>query len=69
MLIKALSLCMGFDLGHYSSLQAGDLILADKGFMIHDLVPKDVFLNLPPFLARKSQFTKEEAIFCRKIEN
>ncbi|XP_065057293.1 uncharacterized protein LOC135685315 [Rhopilema esculentum] len=50
-----------------SSLKAGDLILADKGFMIHDLVPKGIFLNLPPFLSGKKQFSKEEAMFCKKI--
>ena len=43
------------------------MILADKGFMIHDLIPKNVFLNLPPFLLGKSQFTKSEAIFTWKI--
>ena len=35
--------------------------------MIHDLISRDVFLNLPPFLSGKSQFTKEEALFCKNI--
>ena len=35
--------------------------------MIHDLIPRDVFLKLPPFLSGKSQFIKEEALFCKKI--
>jgi len=48
-------------------LKAGDLILADKGFLIHDLLPKNIFLNLPAFLSGKTQFTKEEAIFSRKV--
>ena len=48
-------------------LKAGDLILADKGFLIHDLLPKNNFLNLPAFLSGKTQFTKEEAIFSRKV--
>ena len=40
--------------------------MADKGFLIHYLVPKSVFLNLPPFLAGKSQLSKE-AQFAKKI--
>lgn len=47
--------------------QAGDLVLADKGFMIHDLMPRGVSLNMPPFLAGKAQFSKEEARFCKEI--
>ncbi len=47
--------------------QAGDLILADKGFIIHDLLPKNVFLNLPAFLSGKTKFSKQEAVFSRKI--
>ena len=47
--------------------QAGDLLLADKGFVIHDLLPKNVFLNLPAFLSSKTQFTVEEAVYSRKI--
>ena len=35
--------------------------------MIHDLIPKGVSLNLPPFLSGKTQLSKEEAIFCTKI--
>ncbi len=41
--------------------------MADKGFLIYDLLPKNVFLNLPAFLAGKTQLTKEEAAFSRKI--
>ncbi len=48
-------------------LVAGDLILADKGFTIHKLLPSGVNLNIPPFLIGKSQFTKEEARLCSKI--
>ena len=35
--------------------------------MIHDLMPKGVCLNLPPFLSGKAHLSKEEAIFCKKI--
>ena len=41
--------------------------MADKGFLIHKLLPKNVFLNLPAFLAGKVQLTKQESIFSRKI--
>ncbi|XP_031334826.1 uncharacterized protein LOC116164746 [Photinus pyralis] len=40
-------------------LQAGDLVLADKGFLIADLLPPGVSLNIPPFLMNR-QFTPEE---------
>ena len=50
-----------------SLFQAGDLILADKGFLLHDVLPRGVFLNVPAFLSSKGKLTKEEAIFSRKI--
>ena len=53
--------------GILSHLRAGDLILAEKGFLIHDLLPKNVFLNLPAFFCGKTKFSKTEAIFSRKI--
>ena len=28
----------------------GDMILADKGFLIQDIVPRGVSVNIPPFL-------------------
>jgi len=48
-------------------LQAGDLILADKGFVIHDLLPKNIYLNMPAFLSGKKKFSKEEAVYSRKV--
>lgn len=48
-------------------LVAGDLILADKGFTIHKLLPQGVHLNIPPFLISKSQYTPSEVQLCRKI--
>ena len=45
---------------------AGDLILADKGFLIRDLLPNRVNLNIPPFLSNPSgQFTVEEVLATR----
>lgn len=45
--------------GILSHFRAGDLILADKGFLISDILPPGVSLNIPPFLM-KSQFSPEE---------
>ena len=36
--------------GILSLLNAGDLILADKGFLIQDMIPSGVSVNIPPFL-------------------
>lgn len=44
----------------------GDLILADKGFLISDLLPPSVTLNIPPFL-NTPQFTPEQAATGEKI--
>lgn len=43
--------------GILEKLQAGDMILADKGFNIFDKLPNGVTLNIPPFLTSKSHFT------------
>jgi hypothetical protein len=50
-----------------SKFEPGDLILADKGFTIHDQLPQGVNLNIPPFLSAKSAFTHQEAALCYKI--
>jgi len=36
--------------GILNVLQSSDLVLADKGFSISDLMPPETFLNIPPFL-------------------
>lgn len=41
-------------------LNPGDMILADKGFLIHDLLPQGVNVNIPPF-AFQPRFTPEDA--------
>lgn len=48
-------------------LAPGDMILADKGFTIHKLLPQGVHLNIPPFLTSKLQYTTSEVQLCRKI--
>lgn len=37
-----------------------DMILADKGFLIQDIVPHRVSVNIPPFLNKRA-FTESEA--------
>ncbi len=56
-----------WNINHLFIFQAGDLILADKRFLLHGILPQGVLLNLPAFLSSKKQFTKAEAIFSRKI--
>lgn len=55
------------DCGILEHFKSGDLILADKGFTIHRLLPEGVNLNIPPFLTGKAHFTPQEAQLCRKI--
>ena len=45
---------------------AGDLILADKGFLIGDLVPNGVHVNIPPFL-NNGKFTESEIKLTKSI--
>ena len=45
---------------------AGDLILADKGFLISDIVPRGVDVNIPPFL-NSGRFTESEAKLTKSI--
>lgn len=45
---------------------AGDLILADKGFLIKDLLPAGVSLNIPPFLTTP-QFTESQVYETQRI--
>ena len=47
-------------------LEAGDLILADKGFLVHDILPDGVSVNLPPFLLTP-QFRNGEVEETRNI--
>lgn len=47
-------------------MNPGDLIIADKGFLIKDILPPGVNLNLPPFLSQ-AQFTPQQVIQTRTI--
>jgi hypothetical protein len=52
--------------GVISSFVGGDLILADKGFLIQDPMPPGVVVNIPPFLSTP-QFSRDQAIASRTI--
>lgn len=52
--------------GILQQLAAGDLIIADKGFLISDILPAGVSLNIPPFL-QSIQFTPEQITKTRSI--
>lgn len=54
------------DCGVLKVFEAGDLILADKGFLISDILPPGVSLNIPSFL-NQSQFSPEQIIQTRTI--
>jgi len=40
-------------------MQPGDLILADKGFLLHDSLPQGVTVNIPPFLTTQQFSTAQ----------
>jgi DDE superfamily endonuclease/Helix-turn-helix of DDE superfamily endonuclease len=52
--------------GFLEQLESGDLVLADKGFELYDILPPGVALNIPCFLT-KNQFTLNETIQNRAI--
>ena len=45
--------------GLMNHMASGDLIFADKGFLIQDIVPEGVSVNIPPFL-QNGKFTSSE---------
>jgi len=54
------------DCGLTDQLVAGDMVLVDKGFMVNDLVPQGVSVNIPPLLVGK-QFTRQEVKLTYEI--
>jgi len=49
-------------------LETGDEIMADKGFVIQDLLtPIGVQLNMPPFLDSKVQMPADDILLTKKI--
>jgi DDE superfamily endonuclease/Helix-turn-helix of DDE superfamily endonuclease len=54
--------------GILQTCSPGDLILADKGFLVRDILPPGVSLNLPPFLNSSSrQFSENQVLQTRSI--
>lgn len=53
--------------GILTSCEAGDMILADKGFLIHDILPPGVSLNIPSFLPNSRQFSHDQVQQSRTI--
>lgn len=52
--------------GLLNHLVPGDMVLADKGFLMQDILPNDVSLNIPPFL-NNGIFTESEAKKTKSI--
>ena len=51
-------------------LEPGDKIMADKGFLIQDiLAPLGVCLNIPPLMKSNSQMAAEDIILAKKLYN
>ena len=46
---------------HFEILEKGDIIMADYGFDIADILPPGVTLNIPPFKGQRDQLTAEES--------
>lgn len=54
--------------GLLDKLEAGDEIMADKGFTIQDLlIPYGVRLNMPPFLQSNTQMVASDVFLTKKI--
>ena len=53
--------------GALQQLEAGDLILADKGFTVHDQVPDGVSVNIAPFLI--AQNYNWVVVLCLLVKN
>ena len=56
--------------GLLDMMDAGDVIMADRGFLIEDLArPYNISVNVPPFTGGKEQFTPHEVALGRRIAN
>ena len=54
--------------GLLENLEPGDEIMADKSFLIQDLLaPLGVRLNVPPLLAANTQMPESDVIQTKKI--
>ena len=54
--------------GLVNLLQPGDLVIADRGFLIKDILQEHkVDLNIPPFLGKRDRLTAQEEIQTKRI--
>jgi len=54
--------------GFLDYINPGDLVLADRGFTIEDvLLARQAVLNIPPFLGKRNKFTPGEELKTRRI--
>lgn len=59
-----------FESGLLEKLEDGDSVMADRGFLIEDmLASKGVRLNIPPFLNGLPQLSEEDEAITRQIAN
>ena len=49
------------------TVECGDLIMADRGFTIEDILPPGVSLNVPPRMNESGQLTDNERTVTRRI--
>ena len=60
--------CITEQSGFLDHICPGDVVMANKGFTIGDsLAKKDAFLEIPPFLTKKKQFTPAEVELTKNI--
>lgn len=60
--------CITEKCGFLDHIRPGDVVMADKGFTIGDLLAKkEAFLQIPPFLSDKGQFNQHEIDLTKQI--
>ena len=47
--------------------EVGDSIMADRGFIIDDILPPGIILNIPPMLNETEQLTEDERTRTQRI--
>lgn len=55
------------DCGILPLLEENDSVMADKGFDIENILPKNIPLNIPPFLRKSEHLSLEEQTETRRI--
>ena len=53
--------------GMLKLLEVGDSIMADRGFLIEDILPTGITLNVPPLLNETGQLKEQEQTSTRRI--